>query len=37
MPAHKNRWRIQVIEAALTHNTELFGKMDPFITLNACG
>jgi hypothetical protein len=37
MPNHKNRWRIQVLEAALTHNTELLGKMDPFVTLKTCG
>lgn len=37
MPPFKNRWRIQVLEAALTHDTELLGKMDPFVTLNTCG
>ena len=33
----KNRWRVQVLEAALTHNTEILGKMDPFVSLHALG
>ena len=33
----KNRWRVQVLGAVLTHDTEVHGKIDPFVVLKTLG